>query len=644
MTNWLKLLNKLVLISFLILGLETNAQKSFDEYKAKHPDTNELVLNDLQTYVISIQDNKIKVLSQNKYESLILSENGIGNNEERFSYSNLIKLIEYDAYTENVINGKTKKIKVTQSNEKRDENQTVFHDDTKIRQLIFPNLQVGSKKVYSYVTEFTDPFLLHRFNFSSNFPIENATLEVVLDKNIEIGFNLFNDPNNDIQFKEFERKGKKVYQWTATNVKRLKHEENAPGYLHIIPNINIFIKQYTIGNTVIPVLGSVDKLYDYYKNFIKQIGNEENQTLKDISTNLTKNEKSDTDKIKKIYYWVKENINYLAFEDGYEGFIPRSSSLVFERKYGDCKDMGNLIYTMAKYSNIKNVFICWIGTRSIPYTYNELPTPGVDNHMIAVYLDDNNNYYFLDATDKHTKFGLPSDFIQGKEGLIGKGDTYEIIKVPVVNSSDNLINEVINMSIEGDKLIGNGYMQFHGFNRTNTIYSLGNKTDKLRFDVIKSIVLKGNNKFSLKEFQETDFEHKDKPYKIDFKFEIPNYIINLDNELYINLFLDQMVTKMILEKERKYSYEIDHLTKSQAKYILKLPKNYKLKYLPKSETISNELFDAEFIFENKTDEIILVATFNNKKLRIEPKDFELWNTSLNKIKQVYSETIKLEKQ
>ena len=101
---------------------------------------------------------------------------------------------------------------------------------------------------------------------------------------------------------------------------------------------------------------------------------------------------------------------------------------------------------------------------------------------------------------------------------------------------------------------------------------------------------------------------------------------------------------MILEKERKYSYEIDHLTKSQAKYILKLPKNYKLKYLPKSETISNELFDAEFIFENKTDEIILVATFNNKKLRIEPKDFELWNTSLNKIKQVYSETIKLEKQ
>lgn len=644
MTNWLKLLNRVILVSFLFLVLKTNAQKTFEEYKEKYPDTNELVINDLQTYIISIQDNKIKILSENKYESLILSENGLGSNEETFSYSDLIKLVEYDAYTENFINGRPKKIKVTQSNEKRDENQTVFHDDTKIRQLIFPNLQLGSKKVYSYLTEFTDPFLLHRFNFGSSFPMENATLEVVLDKNIEIGYNIFNDPNGAIQFKEFERKGKKVYQWTALNVKPVKYEENAPGYLHIIPNVNIYIKQYRIGNTVTPVLGSVDRLYNYYKNFIKQIGDEENQALKEISLDLTKNEKSDTDKIKKLYYWVKENINYLAFEDGYEGFIPRSSSLVFERKFGDCKDMGNLIYTMAKYSNIKNVFICWIGTRSIPYTYDELPTPGVDNHMIAVYQDENKNYFFLDATDKHTRFGLPSDFIQGKEGLIGKGDAFEIIKVPVVNSSDNLVEEVINMSIEGDKIIGNGFIEFHGFNRTNVIYLLGNKSNKLRFDVIKSILLKGNNKFNLKEFQETNFIDKDKPYKIDFKFDIPNYVINLDNEIYVNLFLDQVVTKMILEKERKYSYEIDHLTKSQAKYILKLPKNYKLKYTPKTETISNELFDAQFVFENKTDEIILTATFNNKKLLIQPKDFELWNASLNKIKEIYSETIKLEKQ
>lgn len=641
---WLKLLNKFILASCLFVAIQANAQKTFAEYKVKYPDTNELVLNDLQTYTISIEDNKIKVLSQNKYESLILSENGIGSNEETFSYSNLIKLLEYDAYTENSINGKQKKIKVTQSNEKRDEDQSVFHDDVKIRQLIFPNLQLGSKKVYSYLTEFTDPFLLHRFNFGSAYPMENSTLEVVCDKNIEIGFNTFNDPNGTIQFKEFERKGKKVYQWTATNVKPLKYEANSPGYLHIIPNVNVFIKEYSVGKTVTPVLGSVDKLYNYYKNFIKQIGKEENQALKDISIELTKNEKSDTEKIKKIYYWVKENINYIAFEDGYEGFIPRSSGLVFERKFGDCKDMGNLIANMAKYSNIKNVYVCWIGTRSIPYTYNELPTPGVDNHMIAVYQDENKKYYFLDATDKHTKFGLPSDFIQGKEGLVGKGDAYEIIKVPVVDAAENLVDEVINMSIEGDKLIGNGFMQFNGFNRTNIVYSLGNKTDKLRFDIIKAIVIKGNNKFTLKDYQETNFEDKDKPYQIDFKFEIPNYVINLDNEVYVNLFLDQMITEMILEKDRKYSYEVDYLTKSKAKYILKLPKNYKLKYTPKNESISNELIDAQYTFESKNDEIILYANFDIKKLLIEPKDFELWNASLNKIKEIYSETIKLEKQ
>lgn len=644
MTNWLKLLNKAIVISCVFWALQTKAQKTFEEYKSLYPNSNELVLTDLQTYTLSIQDNKIKVLSENKFESLILSENGINSNEETFSYSDLIKLIEYDAFTENIVNGKLKKIKVTQSNEKRDADKTVFHDDIKIRQLIFPNLQVGSKKVYSYTTEFTDPFLLHRFNFGSSLPLENATLEVVADKNIEIGYTVFNDPNKTIQFKEFERKGKKVYQWTALNVKPLKYEFNAPGYLHIVPNVNVYIKEYTVGKTVTPVLGTVDKLYNYYKKFIEQIGKEENQALKDISLELTKNEKSDTEKVKKIYYWVKENINYLAFEDGYEGFIPRSSSLVFERKFGDCKDMGNLIYTMAKYSNIKNVFICWIGTRSIPYSYEELPTPGVDNHMIAVYQDENKKYFFLDATDKHTKFGLPSDFIQDKEGLVGKGDSYEIIKVPIVKASDNAVNEVINMTIDGDKLVGDGFISFDGFNRTNIVYALGDTTDKERFDAIKSIVLKGNNKFNLKEFKEANFENKDQSYTIDFKFEIPNFVITIDNEMYVNLFLDQMITKMILEKDRKFSYDLDQLTKTQAKYILKLPKNYKLSYMPKNETITNDLLDAQFSFESRAGEIILNASFVNKKLLVEPKDFELWNASLNKIKEIYSETIKLEKQ
>ncbi|WP_298136461.1 DUF3857 domain-containing protein [Flavobacterium sp.] len=640
--NWLTSLSKVLFFLFLLGFNSSYSQKTFEEYKSLYPDSNEIVIKDYQSYSISIEGKKLKILSSNEFESQILTDIGINNNEESFSYSDLITLIDYKAFTKNTIKGKDKIINVTQSNEKKDNSGSIFHDDIKLRQLIFPNLEVGSKKNYSYQREFTDPFLLHRFIFGNGFPTENATLEVILDKNINIGYSVFNDPNNKIEFNQFERKGKKVYQWSLKNINAFKFEDNTLGVLYDLPNINVYIKDYTIDNKTISVLGNIERLYAYYKNFINQINKTEDEELKNLAIEITKNEKTEIEKVKKIFYWVKDNINYIAFEEAYAGFIPRESSLVFQRKFGDCKDMAALINSMAKYANVNNVHICWIGTRSIPYTYAELSTPSVDNHMIAVY-DNKGEYIFLDATDKQTKFGIPTDFIQDKEALVSYGDTFKIIKVPVVSAQDNLVDEVINVSIDNDKLLGSGSMFFNGYNRTEMLYNLKDSKDKLRFDIIKGIVIKGNNKFNLKDYKEQNILDKDKSYIIDFNFEIPNYIINVDNEIYVNLFLDQNITQLSLNDDRKSNYDLKYLTKSAAKYILQVPKNYKLKHLPSNFSLSNDLVDVNFKFESKNDTVHLDATFTLKKMTLQVTDFKLWNESLYKIKEAYSETIILEK-
>lgn len=163
--NWLKLSNKKV-FCFVLLGfisIKVQAQKTLQEYKTIYPNFNELVLNDTQNYDISIADKKIKIIQDNHYEAMILSENGIQNNKESFSYSGLIQLKEYDAYTVINDNGKERKIKVSQTAEKQAQESAIFYNDVKERQLTFPNLEAGAKKVYNYQTEFMDPYLLHKF-------------------------------------------------------------------------------------------------------------------------------------------------------------------------------------------------------------------------------------------------------------------------------------------------------------------------------------------------------------------------------------------------------------------------------------------------------------------------------------------------
>ena len=91
------------------------AQLTFQDYKKEYPDFNEVVLLDYQGYEISIENKKLKIIQNTSFESMILSENGIHNNEESFTYSELVKLLEYDAFSVVNINGKEKKMKVTQN-------------------------------------------------------------------------------------------------------------------------------------------------------------------------------------------------------------------------------------------------------------------------------------------------------------------------------------------------------------------------------------------------------------------------------------------------------------------------------------------------------------------------------------------------
>lgn len=644
--NWSKFLNKtLHSIGITSLGFFTliaSAQNTLTDYKKSYPDHNELVINNLQSYNISIENKKIKIIQDNHFESMILSENGIQNNKESFSYSNLVKLNSYDAYAVFNENGKEKKIKVTQTNEKLSQDGSVFFNDVMVRELTFKNLETGTKKVYNYQTEFIDPYLLHKYIFGNNIPIQNSTLEIITEKGIEIGYKIFNDPNNNISFSKTERKGKWIYRWTLNDIKPLKREINAPGYLYIVPHINFFIKNYVVDNQTNEILGRIENLFSYYKGFIKNLNKNEDSSLKDLTLEITKNKKDDEEKIKAIFYWVKENIKYIAFENGYEGFIPREASLVFQRKFGDCKDMGSIISSMAKYANVKDVTIAWIGTRSIPYSYDELPIPSVDNHMIAVF-KKNNDYIFLDATDKETRYGLPTAFIQGKEALLNENENYKIIKVPVVPAEKNEITDAVKLSIEKDKLIGSGKMERYGYNRSHSLMKIGDTHNKTRFESVKEMVLKGNNKFNLIEYKEENRDEKDKPYIINYNFDLDNYIIKLDSEMYVNLFLDKFLEDLMIEKNRISKFEFEYLTQYKTKYTLEIPKDYSVKQLPDNFSLDNEYLKADFNYELKNGTLNLIVNLNQKKIILDNKDFEPWNENIKKLKTNYNQALILSK-
>ena len=84
------------------------------------------------------------------------------------------------------------------------------------------------------------------------------------------------------------------------------------------------------------------------------------------------------------------------------------------------------------------------------------------------------------------------------------------------------------------------------------------------------------------DFKEENLSDKDLPYSVDYNFELDNYLVKVDKEIYLNLFLDKILEKALIEKDRVAQYEFEYLTQFNSVYTLKIPANYSVKYLPKN--------------------------------------------------------------
>jgi hypothetical protein len=286
----------------------------------------------------------------------------------------------------------------------------------------------------------------------------------------------------------------------------------------------------------------------------------------------------------------------------------------------------------------------WIGTRDLPYKYSEVPTPLVDNHMIATYIDSRQRYYFLDATSDHTAFGLPSSMIQGKEALIGYDkNKYEVKMVPEMSKETNTMNDSIFIRLDGNQITGKGKTSLRGYPKVFGGYELdrSEKDDVKRY--VTRLIGKGSNKFYLDSYSLANLEDRDIPTHIDYTFRIGDYFQKIGDELYINLHLKKDYYNAFIDKTREAPMEITY------KYIendfceFTIPEGYDVEYLPSSVKVNGELIGMETDYKRDNNKIIFTKKFYIDRLLVMPGDFEKWNVSIKELSEVYKESIILKK-
>lgn len=568
--------------------------------------------------------------------------NGIYN-KDRVYHSSFNELKKVEAYTL-VPNGNDfKKQKVTEFKTQSSVSRGVFYDDVKETSFDYPNMLKGS--IAHVETEYynKDIRFLSPFYFSSYLPVYNATYTVTFPEDMDVKYIIKNDANKTISVTASQKGRKKRLEFTASNLTNDEYYGDGVARGYYAKHVILYVENYKNDKGTIPVFSSLDELYKWNTGFIKNVNTQTDPTIQKIADSICADKKTDREKAKAIYLWVQNHIKYVAFEDGLEGFIPRQAADVCNKRYGDCKDMASLLTAMMNASGIKAHFT-WIGTRSIPYTYSEVPLPITDNHMISSAFIDN-EWIFFDATDPHCIFGMPSSAIQNKQALISVSpEKYELITVPVVPAEKNYIVDSAFLSIKNNTLNGFCSVDYVGYLGSdiynNLIY---NKGDDERVYVRRRMA-KGSNKFIMKDYLLSFPDSINRVANIKSNFEIPDYVKSIGDEMYINLNLEKLFSGSPIDTaKRKVDIENEYLYTIRQVHILEIPAGYTVSYVPQNIAVTNDVIDFSIEYKQVAGKIIATQKMVSKKLYIQPGDFAAYNSALAKVSPYFKEQVVLKK-
>jgi hypothetical protein len=632
-------MRKFVALIYCVLACTLTSWANFSKqsaYIALYRQATEIQLNDS----IPITKTKYEIVFHFADEKAIALHH-----DYAIYYSFFDELQDVKVYTKNPQpNGKMKTIRMNDFASNNVSSSGIFYDDQKVMNIQFLGLTVGSEAHIEYTIKtkechFTDPMAFRYY-----LPIEEVQFSLRVPTDVKIKILEKNIPSGFMTQSISKKKKYTDYFWTAKHVEEEKSYDDAPSRLYYTPHILYLLEEYALRDKWYSVAKSPADLFAWYIKNIRHITNKEVSSFKILADSITQGALSKKEKAKKVYDWVKTSIRYVAFENGMEGIIPRDAELVCSKKYGDCKDMSNLQVALLKSIDIP-AHLAWVGTRSIPYTYSDVPLKNTDNHMIAA-IQDNNEWIFLDATDPNGIFGLPTEHIQGKQAMVYlDNEHYTLVDIPVISYTINTIKDTFYLDIQKNNAAVQSTISFAGLLAGNMANQTYYRSVKEKEEYAKTFIKQYSNNAIL-QTNEMHFAPESNLFHLHNSFMLKEYAHEVDDELFCNLFLSKHFSNnLISDKNRvvpmSFKYNIQH----QTTYILALPQGYHIDYLPENSSYKHEHFNYSIRFEQLANKIVctqhIATSFPN--LLLQKKDFNAWNTFVGKLQKAYKESIILQK-
>jgi transglutaminase-like putative cysteine protease len=630
---------KILIPTFFFLSIFADAQVKITDEEKQTADSLRITFKDAPLVINSSavrfefikNNNKLNAVQsiKNNYTSLRL------NHTAHVAYY-------YDDYSNvkiNSIRNHKKKIEYNQPVMGDVMVDEIFYHDQKFCGLELYFESLGETKEIDVTKQYNDVKYLTSFFLGELYPILFRKVTVVIPAWLKIEIKEYHFENFSVSKNSIpQENGNTEITYEINSLEGMEEEAFSKGGAFYYPSILFMIKGFETNGQETRIIESKDDLYSWYYSLIDTT-DKNSEYVKNFTHTLIAGCNTLEDKIRTIYYWVQDNIRYIAFEKGLAGYKPESAEKVLQNKYGDCKGMANLLKAMLSAIGV-DARLTWLGTNNVLYNY-DTPTLSSDNHMICtVFMNDKR--IFLDATQKYSPLYDVSERIQGRQVLIENGDSYIFDSIPVMDYNRNILAEEIEVYIHNKNLAGEVCYSINGEKRAAFLSMYHTLETGKRNEEIRKF-LKGKSNVIYKDILFKNYDDRDTTLQITAKLEIENEVSEFNNELYIALFPMEELMYFEMDSKRKTDIYFNEKIARTTHMIMEVPDGWHVKYLPEDFKLENEYYQFSIQCENKKGQIHIARKILIPKGFIPLQMKEDWNAFQKKVKHYNKEQIILSK-
>jgi transglutaminase-like putative cysteine protease len=388
-----------------------------------------------------------------------------------------------------------------------------MYDDSKIASFSMPGVQDGSIIDYSYTLTYK-PLLPHDFSETwlfadGNYPVKISRFRVTAPSDLKIASLPLNAPTLKPVIKIHGNVTS--YYWAMTNLSDIDREPMMPPDRYIFPMVQVSL---------------LDSWQDISHWFYTLAKNREVITpeLHQLVLQQTAGKTTDSEKAKALFYWVEQNIRYVAVELGESAWQPHLADQVYTNRYGDCKDMATLLVTLLHDAGIYDAYPVLLQAGSDIPVESTLPITEAFDHCIAKATIDGKDYWF-DCTAQICGFGAIPGADRGANVLVVKnGGEGDFETIPKFTAPDNGLAILQNVSLNDDgsaqcsdvmTASGDGDLSMRG--------TFKEIKPNLIQDGIRNIVLRESPNSTLLKWNMTDVNDRDTPFSLTYSYLAPEY-------------------------------------------------------------------------------------------------------------------------